>query len=200
MFYNEFSKGFKSSQHSDYHPQPPSHHEQYGYPYSRVDLQAQDGTNDIVDNTHLFKLQVQSLTEKPPKLNIDQSKIQVALNTLNLIKPKQQSSVNSTARSSSSGRALSGVTNFVSKKLNLPPPDHTYFKNGNYYHIHDLRHEKGIYGGPSILSNNNNDFENAILSLLGLGPPGRVIKPTFSVCSKQYLISAFVRFVYKYFF
>jgi hypothetical protein len=200
MFYQEFTKGLDSSKSN-------SNEGSQGYSYPppstyihRVDVQAQDGTRDIVDNTQLYKLQVQSLTEKPPKLTLDQSKIQVALNTLNLITPKHYTSRNGTARASESGRALRSATNLVSSKLNLPPPDYTYMKDGNYYHIHDLRREKGVYGGPKWLSSMNDDFENAILSLLGLGPPGRLIKPTFTVCSQQYMISAFVRFAYKYLF
>jgi hypothetical protein len=218
MFYQEFMKGFEAAKHSKGHNSygPPA--ESYGPPtfsagtplssygppynqYHRVDLNAEDETSDLVDNTHLFKLQVKSLTEKPPKLTLDQSKIQVALNTLNLISSKQQNtSPNGTGRSSESGRNLRSGTNFVSSKLNLPPPDHTYFKDGTYYHIHDLRAEKGVYGGPKFLRSDNDDFENAILSLLGLGPPGKFLKPTISVCSQQYAISALVRFMYKYFF
>lgn len=75
----------------------------------------------------------------------------------------------------------------------LPPPDYSYYKNGIHHHVHDLRKDKShppVKGGGWLKF----DFEEAILSALGLSPPGRSIKPSVSKCSKIYIFNAILRF------
>lgn len=80
----------------------------------------------------------------------------------------------------------------------LPEADYTYYENGVYHHVHDLRHEKGYYpqkkkrGSGGWLSF---DFEDAILSALDLSHPGRSVKPTIVKCSKIYAFQVVLRFI-----
>lgn len=76
----------------------------------------------------------------------------------------------------------------------LPPADYSYYKDGVHHHVHDLRKNKQysrpVKGGGWL----NFDFEEAILSALGLGNPGRSIKPSVTKCSKVYVLNAILRF------
>lgn len=80
----------------------------------------------------------------------------------------------------------------------LPTADYTYYEDGVYHHIHDLRHIKGHYpqkkkrGSGGWLSF---DFEDAILTALGLSHPGRSVKPSIVKCSKIYAFQVVIRFI-----
>lgn len=80
----------------------------------------------------------------------------------------------------------------------LPPADYTYYEGGTYHHVHDLRYEKGHYpkkkkrGSGGWLSF---DFEDAILTALGLSHPGRSVKPSVVKCSKIYAFQVVIRFI-----
>jgi hypothetical protein len=76
----------------------------------------------------------------------------------------------------------------------LPPPDYSYYKNGIHHHVHDLRKNKGPLPGKGSGGWLKFDFEEAILSALGLSQPGRSIKPTVTKCSKIYAFRAILRF------
>lgn len=80
----------------------------------------------------------------------------------------------------------------------LPSADYTYYENGVYHHVHDLRHIKGHY--PQKKKRNSGgwlsfDFEDAILTALGLSHPGRSVKPSVIKCSKIYAFQAVLRFI-----
>lgn len=75
----------------------------------------------------------------------------------------------------------------------LPPPDYSFYKNGIHHHVHDLRKDKShppVKGGGWLKV----DFEEAILSALGLSHPGRSIKPSVTKCSKIYTFNVILRF------
>jgi hypothetical protein len=74
----------------------------------------------------------------------------------------------------------------------LPPADYTYYKHGTYHHIHDLRKDKKPPKGGHWLKF---DFEEAILSAMGLSHPGRSLKPTVAKCSKIYIFNVLLRFI-----
>lgn len=74
----------------------------------------------------------------------------------------------------------------------LPPPDYTYFKDGVHHHIHDLRKDKKplpVKGGGWLTV----DFEDAILSALGLSPRAHLVQPTVKACGKSYVIAFIFR-------
>ncbi|CRL01347.1 CLUMA_CG014227, isoform A [Clunio marinus] len=84
----------------------------------------------------------------------------------------------------------------------LPPPDYSYYKDGVYHHVHDLREEKHVPSASSHHSSSNGgggwlgfDFEDTILSALGLEPPGRSSEPSVSKCSKGYIFGIFIRYL-----
>lgn len=69
----------------------------------------------------------------------------------------------------------------------LPPADYTYFQDGVYHHVHDLRHDKGSHGGSGGI-----DFEDLILQALGLTSARSA--PTMLHCSGRYALTAILRF------
>lgn len=214
-FYNDFSSGFHASKYEEYTPQShdTSHsHSVSGYPYQRridknVAAPAAPEPDYIVENNE-FKKYVKKTGMRTTEGDLDAAKLKIALNTLAMLKPKNgsRSEVKATGRSQSSyppGYEIYGYNqnNHYSKLINLPAPDYTYYEKGTFYHVHDLRHNKPSRDvAPKWLGDDNHDFENAILTALGLGPPGRVIKPSIKICSTKYIVSALFRFLYKHFF
>lgn len=86
-----------------------------------------------------------------------------------------------------------GTPSKLPKFNELPPADYSYYKDGTHYHVHDLRKNKGpipVKGGGWL----SIDFEEAILSALGLSNPGRSHAPTVTKCSKIYIFNAILRF------
>lgn len=82
------------------------------------------------------------------------------------------------------------------------PPDYTFYENGVYHHIHDLRNEKGHYSKKNKRRSGvwlSFDFEDAILTALGLSHPGRSIKPSVVKCSKIYAFQVVIRFIQSIF-
>lgn len=76
----------------------------------------------------------------------------------------------------------------------LPPADYSYVKNGVHHHIHDLRKNKSPR--PSKKGEwLSFDFEDAILSVMGLSHPGRSVKHSAAKCSKIYIFQVILRFV-----
>lgn len=70
----------------------------------------------------------------------------------------------------------------------LPPADYTYFEDGVYHHVHDLRQDKGSHGQDEGFF----DLEEVILQALGLTQARSA--PTILKCGKHYVFSAILRF------
>lgn len=93
-------------------------------------------------------------------------------------------------RAYSYGPPPSGLPSFNE----LPSADYSYYKQGTYYHVHDLRKDKKpapVKGGQWLKF----DFEEAILSAMGVSHPGRSLKPTVAKCSKIYAFNFVLRCV-----
>lgn len=89
------------------------------------------------------------------------------------------------------GYSYSGPPPGLPSYNELPPADYTYYKNGVYHHVHDLRKNKKsipVKGGGWLKF----DFEDAILNVLGLGT-ARSAKPTVVKCSKNYIFHVILR-------
>lgn len=212
-FYNDFANGFQAAKYQEYVPHnnydtTHSHAVSSEYPYQRIDKNVANPKPDYIVENNEFKKYVQATGMRTTQGDLDAAKLKIALNTLDSLKPKNESKseVKASARSYNSyppGYEIYGYNqdNHYSKLINLPAPDYTYYEKGTFYHVHDLRRNKPARDvSPKWLGNDNHDFENAILTALGLGPPGRVIKPSIKICSTKYIVSALFRFLYKKFF
>jgi hypothetical protein len=80
---------------------------------------------------------------------------------------------------------------------NLPAATKTYFKNGVYHHVHDLR-KNAIPPKRSTPGWMAFNFEETILQALGLTHPGRSAKPTVVKCSKSYAFHVIARIFYSF--
>lgn len=84
----------------------------------------------------------------------------------------------------------SGAPHGLPSFNNLPPADFTYFEDGVYHHVHDLRQNKGPHnekGGGGWI-----DFEDVILQALGLSQARAA--PTMGSCAKGYVLNMILRF------
>lgn len=213
-FYNDFSHGF----HAAKSPTSGEHHEishtssSYGgdYPYQRIDKNVAPPSIEpdyIVENNE-FKKYVKRTGMRTTGADLDAAKLQIALNTLAMLKPKNNGSeVKASSRALTPAQQLGfeiygyNKNNHFSNVVNLPAPDYTYYQKGTFHHVHDLRTNKPVRDvSPKWLSDDNHDFEHAILTALGLGPPGRVMKPSVKICGIKYIVSALFRLIYKKFF
>lgn len=212
-FYNDFAHGFHAGKQEQHHGE---HHEiadtntQYGYPYQRIDKDVAAPEPDFIVENNEFKKYVKRTGMRTTGADLDAAKLQIALNTLAMIQLKNDSSkseVKAEARALSPAQKLGfeiygyNKNNHFSNIVNLPPPDYTYYEKGTFHHIHDLRHSKPVADvSPKWLSDSNRDFENAIVSVMGLGPPGVVAKASIKKCGINYIIGALLRLFYKKFF
>lgn len=93
-----------------------------------------------------------------------------------------------------SKRVYNTVSAALPKFEDLPPADYSYVKNGVHHHVHDLRKNKSPR--PSKKGEwLSFDFEDAILSVMGLSHPGRSVKHSAAKCSKIYIFQVILRFI-----
>ncbi|KAG5676712.1 hypothetical protein PVAND_006525 [Polypedilum vanderplanki] len=206
-FVQDFMQGYQESQHQGYYAQQrisnniaDSSADDYVDYQSRVNIEKY---NKLRRNDE-YPQQVQ------PEMNFQQTDPKVVLlaDFLKNLKPKavpQARNLNTTSQNvTSEGRNFNYQPNAQRRVLvsgkpdglpdfnELPPADYSYWKNGVFHHVHDLRagakkqFKRGLW---------STDFEDKILSAMGLLPPGKslTIVPKIEACAKNYALAIVFR-------